>query len=113
MVDQSRLGGARTSPVQPRSVATTFDGSGRWEIHNVVVNGRRTSIRLEPALWDARREVAYRREITVDEFATEIADQRTFSNPTTAVRAYIVLFHQNAVSETSAAKDGERPACVR
>ncbi len=67
-------------------------------LRNLVVDGRRTSVRLEPLLWDALLDIARRREMTVHELATEIATQRTLSNLTAAIRVYIVAFYRSAAN---------------
>jgi predicted DNA-binding ribbon-helix-helix protein len=59
---------------------------------NVTVGGRRTSVRLEPAMWDALREIAARERRTLHEIITEIDRQREASSLTAAIRVYIVVY---------------------
>jgi predicted DNA-binding ribbon-helix-helix protein len=65
-------------------------------IHNVVVGRHRTSVRLEPAMWDALQDIAHQQRITVHELATDIDRGRTASSLTAAIRIYIVDFYRNA-----------------
>jgi predicted DNA-binding ribbon-helix-helix protein len=65
-------------------------------IRNVVVAGRRTSVRLEPAMWEALHEIARRLELTIHDLVTDIARQRTASSLTAAIRVYIVDFYRAA-----------------
>ena len=65
-------------------------------IHNVVVAGHRTSVRLEPVMWDALQDIAQRRQLTVHALVTEIDRDRTASSLTAAIRVYIVDFYRSA-----------------
>jgi predicted DNA-binding ribbon-helix-helix protein len=65
-------------------------------IRNVIVAGRRTSVRLEPAMWEALRDIARQQELRVHDVVTEIARQRTASSLTAAIRVYIVDFYRAA-----------------
>jgi len=65
-------------------------------IHNVVVGGRRTSVRLEPMMWEALQEIARRLEMTIQDLVTSIDDYRTASSLTAAIRVYIVDFYRSA-----------------
>lgn len=68
-------------------------------VHNLIVDGIRTSVRLEPVLWDALQDIACRREMTIHQLATEIAGRRTLSNLTAAIRVYIVEFYRAAAGQ--------------
>ena len=74
-------------------------------IHNVVVSGRRTSVRLEPVMWEALQDIARRQERTVHDLVTQIDRERTASSLTAAIRVYIVGFYRSA-----AALGAPRPA---
>src|SRR5712691_4200182 len=65
-------------------------------IHNVVVGGHRTSVRLEPSMWDALGDIARRLRVTVHDLVTEIDRGRTASSLTAAIRVYIVDFYRAA-----------------
>jgi predicted DNA-binding ribbon-helix-helix protein len=65
-------------------------------IHNVVVAGRRTSVRLEPLMWDALRDIAHRLGATTHDLVTEIDRERTASSLTAAIRVFIVDFYRAA-----------------
>jgi predicted DNA-binding ribbon-helix-helix protein len=65
-------------------------------IRNVVVAGRRTSVRLEPAMWEALHDIAHRLGATIHDVVTEIANERTASSLTAAIRVYIVDFYRAA-----------------
>lgn len=80
-------------------------------ISNVVVDGRRTSIRLEPVMWDALRDIAQRLNMTIHDLVTEIERERTGSSLTAAIRVYVVDFYRAAAWEADTTKP--RPARER
>src|SRR5437016_2282751 len=59
-------------------------------IRNIVVGGHRTSVRLEPVMWEALLEIARQRQTNVNQLVTEIDRQRVSSSLTAAIRVYIV-----------------------
>lgn len=66
---------------------------------NVVVDGRRTSIRLERAMWEAFNEILAREGISAAELVTEVDRTREASTLTAAVRVYIMLYFRAAATE--------------
>lgn len=74
-------------------------------IHNVVVAGRRTSVRLEPVMWEALQDIARRQERTIHDLVSQIDGERTASSLTAAIRVYIVDYCRFA-----AAREAGRPA---
>ncbi|HEX3537236.1 MAG TPA: ribbon-helix-helix domain-containing protein [Stellaceae bacterium] len=67
-------------------------------IRNVIVGGRRTSVRLEPTMWDALTEIARHQQRTLREIVTEIERDRTASSLTAGIRVYIVQFYRSAAA---------------
>src|SRR5271155_369265 len=65
-------------------------------IHNIVVGGHRTSVRLEPVMWDALQDIAQRLRVTRHDLVTGIDRERTASSLTAAIRVYIVDFYRAA-----------------
>src|SRR5712671_6387300 len=65
-------------------------------IRNIVVAGRRTSVRLEPVMWEALLEITRQQETNVNQLVTEIDRQRNSSSLTAAIRVYIVDFYRAA-----------------
>ena len=55
-------------------------------IRNVVVGGHRTSVRLEPIMWEALRDIALRRSVTIHDLVTEIDDLRRSSQTNSGSR---------------------------
>ena len=67
-------------------------------IHNVVVSGRRTSVRLEPVMWEALQDIARRQERTIHDLVSQIDRERTASSLTAAIRVFIVAFYRSAAA---------------
>ncbi len=57
---------------------------------NVVVNGHRTSIRLEPTLWQALDFICKSRSCHINDVCSEVADMQTEGGFTSAVRTFVV-----------------------
>lgn len=67
---------------------------------NVIAQGRRTSIRLEPQMWNALREIAAREKMTVNELCTLIdQNPRRPSSLTSAIRLFIMMYFKAAATE--------------
>lgn len=81
-------------PKRPRRAAENARSS--LVIHNVVVAGRRTSVRLEPAMWEALNDIARRRRLTIHQLVTSIDRERTASTLTAAIRVFIVDYYRSA-----------------
>jgi predicted DNA-binding ribbon-helix-helix protein len=65
-------------------------------IRNVVVGAHRTSVRLEPVMWDALQDIAWRQRVTIHDLVTDIDRGRSASSLTAAIRVYIVDFYRAA-----------------
>ena len=78
-------------------------------IHNVVVGDHRTSVRLEPVMWDALHDIARRLRVTMHDLVTDIDRARTASSLTAAIRVYIVDFYRDAALSAGQAQTVERP----
>ncbi|WP_245593416.1 ribbon-helix-helix domain-containing protein [Azospirillum halopraeferens] len=89
---------------------------------NVMIRGHRTSMRLEPSMWDALEEIAQREAIPINELCTRIKDrideqarQRGLAPDendvtlTSAVRVFIAAYFRRASTEDGhvSARHGE------
>ena len=64
---------------------------------NLVVDGHRTSVRLEPEMWAALKEVAKCEDCTVNELASLISRRRNVGqNFTSAIRVYLMMHYRKA-----------------
>ncbi len=73
---------------------------------NVTVGGRRTSIRLEPEMWMAIREISIREKCTIHDICTLVnIRKRPGTSLTAAIRSFLMLYFRAAATE-----DGHRKA---
>ena len=89
----------RTRPASPSSLV----------IRNVIVAGHRTSVRLEPVMWEALIEIARMRNQSVHELVTEIDRDRTASSLTAAIRVFIVDYYRTAANAVPPDQCQRRP----
>jgi len=61
-------------------------------MHNLVVDGHRTTVRLEPAIWDVLRDIADQQDVTVHNLVSAINRQHIASSLSSAIRAYVVVY---------------------
>ena len=68
---------------------------------NVTVNGRRTSIRLEPEMWDALAEIAKRENVSVSDVVSRIDRNARHrgSGLTARVRVFVLGYFRAAATE--------------
>src|SRR5579875_1671562 len=76
-------------------------GSARSTLvnRNVTVDGHRTSIRLESAMWEALTLVCKREGKTLNELVTAISRNRDQSTLTAAIRVYLLRYYQAAATD--------------
>lgn len=75
---------------------------------NIVVAGRRTSMRLEPEMWRALAEIGGAEGLSLNDLCSEVAKSRGRSSLTSAVRVYALSYFRSRAARPAAA--GERAA---
>ncbi len=73
---------------------------------NVTIGRRRTSLRLEPAMWDALEEICRREEMNQHDLCERIDERRRASSLTAAIRVFIVNYFRAAATEEGHASIG-------
>ena len=73
---------------------------------NVTIGRRRTSIRLEPAMWDALEEICQRENLTPHEVCGNIDNFRHASSLTAAIRVFSVKYFRAAATAEGHASTG-------
>lgn len=73
---------------------------------NVTVSGRRTSIRLEPEMWDGLMEICRREAVTPHQLATLVDRCRHRSSLTAKLRVFILAYFRKASTEAGHAQAG-------
>ncbi len=74
---------------------------------NITVGGHRTSVRLEPEMWRALKEIAARENCSMHELCTLInfrKNKRT--SLTAAIRVFLMLYFRSASTEDGHARAG-------
>ena len=64
--------------------------TARPEKHSVTLRGHRTSISLEPAFWQAFRDIAAARGVTLNALATQIDAARGDVGLASAIRVFVL-----------------------
>ena len=57
---------------------------------SIVIAGHKTSVSLEDAFWDALKEIASRRKITLSDLVASIDSSRTQGNLSSAIRLFVL-----------------------
>lgn len=84
--------------------------------HNIMIEGRRTSVRLEKEMWMAIKEIARRESCTVHDLCTVVSQRkREDTSLTAAIRVFIMAYFQAAATDSghSQAGHGQGPTIVQ
>jgi len=73
---------------------------------NVTIAGKRTSLRLEQASWEALNDICACEGLTLHEICTLIDHSRHGSSRTSAVRAFIVTYFRSLAKDQGALAKG-------
>jgi predicted DNA-binding ribbon-helix-helix protein len=74
---------------------------------NVVISGRRTSVRLEPEMWDGLREICQRERSTMHQVGTTVSLQKMEETSlTAAIRVFVMRYFRLAATEEGHTKAG-------
>jgi predicted DNA-binding ribbon-helix-helix protein len=63
----------------------------------VTIAGRKTSVSLEDAFWQALKEIARARDLTPSELVADIKSERRHANLSSAVRLFVLDFYQQQI----------------
>lgn len=86
-------------PKAPREKSTLIS-------HNIMIEGRRTSVRLEKEMWMGLKEIARRERCTVHALCGVVNDRkRPDTSLTAAIRVFIMAYFQAAATD-----DGHKQA---
>lgn len=79
--------------MEPDGVNRRLSSNGTLITRNITVNGRRTSVLLEPEMWEALAEIARREGLTQHQLCTRIEVHRASSaSLTSAIRVYCLTY---------------------
>ncbi len=72
---------------------------------NITIMGRRTSVRLEPEMWTALREISKRERCTIHDLCTLVSVRKnTDTSLTAAIRVFLMLYFRAATTEEGHAR---------
>ena len=76
------------------------EGSSTLVSRNITVRGRRTSVRLEPEMWAALKDIAKREECSIHDVCSLISiGKNANTSLTAAIRVFLMLYYRAATSE--------------
>ena len=82
-------------------------------IRNVTIDSRRTSIRLEPEMWQALADICKREHCSVHNICTMIASLKTGPGSlTAAIRVFIMAYFRDAATEDGHNRNGHGSGAI-
>jgi predicted DNA-binding ribbon-helix-helix protein len=75
-------------------VTATGSTMGLLKKRTVEVDGHKTSVSVENEFWDALREMAGVKQITIKRLVEEIERERTSENLSSAIRLFVVEYYR-------------------
>lgn len=72
------------------------------ESRNVTVGNKRTSMRLEPQMWDSLERIARTEGVTINNLCTQIDLRRGGVGLTSATRVFIICYYRHLVRQHEA-----------
>ena len=63
---------------------------------NITVDGHRTSMRLEPEMWDALKDICRLENIKIGKICSMVNKRRSGSSLTSAMRVFIIAYYRAA-----------------
>src|SRR5262249_23755020 len=67
---------------------------------SIIVSGQKTSVSLEDAFWNALKEIAYSRLLTLSDLVTAIDANREHGNLSSAIRLFVLTEFRDQISLT-------------
>jgi len=80
------------------------------KVRNVRIGRRRTSLRLETAMWDALQEIADRERTSLNELLTGVAAGQSESSFTASVRVFTLAYFRGLAGSVQQAVAAPRRA---
>lgn len=84
-----------------------IEGGSTLVSRNITVNGRRTSVRLEPEMWRALKEISARENCSIHELCSLVAFRKNKrTSLTAAIRVFLMLYFRAATTEDGHGRAG-------
>jgi predicted DNA-binding ribbon-helix-helix protein len=81
-------------------------GASRLINRNITAGAGRTSMRLEPEMWDALREICLREGLELRALMRRLEDQSYDGGRTSAVRVHVLEYFRRAATEEGHRRSG-------
>ena len=82
--------------------------------HSIVIAGHRTSVSLEKEFWNALKEIAHAKHVTLSDLVALIDSDRQHGNLSSAIRLFVLGFYRDQDSLRPSKRHGERrPTPIR
>lgn len=75
---------------------------------SIVIAGHKTSVSLEDAFWEALKEIATSRRLTLSDLVATIDSARTQGNLSSAIRLFVLDHYRGAAQNVRAVAANER-----
>jgi predicted DNA-binding ribbon-helix-helix protein len=75
---------------------------------SLVIGGRRSSVSIEDGFWDAFKEIADARKMTVSNLATYINARRNQKNLSSAIRLFVLGYYVDQIKDKTGARKEHR-----
>lgn len=96
--------------IVPAENTAKKDRSSSLVSRNVTIGTHRTSIRLEPDMWNGLREICRREHVTIHDIATVVAIRKPLnSSLTAAIRVFVMAYFRAAATEEGHSRAGHGP----
>jgi predicted DNA-binding ribbon-helix-helix protein len=77
--------------------------------HSVIIRGHKTSVSLERAFWNALKDIADQRGVTMAYLVSTIDADRKHANLSSAIRLFVLDFYRNTLTAAEPATTGKLP----
>lgn len=86
--------------MNPGEIAGEENGKSTLVSRNITVRGRRTSVRLEPEMWGALKEIARRERCRIHDICSLVSlRKKENTSLTAAIRVFLMLYFRAAATE--------------
>ncbi|MEP9351289.1 ribbon-helix-helix domain-containing protein [Xanthobacter sp. KR7-225] len=75
---------------------------------SIVIAGHKTSVSLEDAFWEALKEIATSRRLTLSDLVASIDSSRTQGNLSSAIRLFVLDHYRGAAGSAPGHGTGDR-----
>ncbi|HQS47748.1 MAG: aryl-sulfate sulfotransferase [Rhizobiales bacterium 24-66-13] len=75
---------------------------------SIVIAGHKTSVSLEDAFWDALKEIASSRRLTLSDLVATIDSSRTQGNLSSAIRLFVLDHYRGHAAPSRASSTADR-----